>query len=326
MGTTQHRKTFLGLSPDGLHGGPYPGMPWEQYRGLPRMNPSTIVYGMESRRHLLHAATCGGIEPSNDMRLGTGIHAMTLEPHTFADTFVIIPAFHLYPENVTKEGKISTSTATDYCKQKTADFLRNEADGRQILSAEQYDRALSAVQAIKQCLRAEELVRISEPEVTMLGEIEGVRFKGRIDLLAEAVIGDIKTTVSCNPWKFSRQFRDLRYCHKLAIYRELVRQHTGKLLPVEIIAQEKRPPFDTVVFPVPDDKLTAAMTEVIATIQDYRLAIETDHWPGRDRGNLTVDLMDCAFGAPTKNDADEGFDFDSDETATADDIADGGLL
>jgi len=314
MGTTQ--AAFLGTVNDEL-GTAIHNLTWDEYRAVRRVNPSTIVYGMESRKHLLYAMTGPGMEPSNDMRLGTGIHALTLEPHTFKRDFAVIPPFHLDPENCTQNGKESKATTTSYCQGKIREFLEANP-GKTVLTDEQYQRALKAVIALHANPRASELVKTSIPEITVTGVIEGIRFKGRIDLLQTDTIGDIKTTVTADPWKFSVQFRNLRYAHKLSIYRELVRQSLGRSLEVEIIAQEKKPPFDAVVFPVPADKLDEAFAEVCSTILDYRLAMETNHWPGRDKGELTVSLLDIAFGGRAGQDDGAAYDWDADEVSDED--------
>lgn len=314
MGTTQ--PAFLGTVDDDLGTGIH-SLSWDEYRAVRRVNPSTIVYGMESRKHLLYAMTGPGIEATNDMRLGTGIHALTLEPHTFKRDFAVIPPFHLDPENCTQNGKESKATTTNYCQSKIREFLEANP-GKTVLTDEQYRRALKAVIALHENPRASELVKSSIPEVTVTGVIEGIRFKGRIDLLQTDTIGDIKTTVTCDPFQFSRQFRNLRYCHKLAIYRELVRQSLDRVLPVEIIAQEKRAPFDVVVFPIPEDKLDEAFEEVRSTVLDYRLAMETDHWPGRDGGLSFVELHGIAFGGVAGKDDGAAYDWDADEVSDED--------
>lgn len=319
MGTPQKKSELLGLSPDQYQGPALIQNFWDDYRKIARMNPSTIVLGLESRLHLLDAIQNGGYEPTPAMMLGTGIHALTLEPEVFEDTFCVVPDFHLDPGNTTVKGEPTQSRATNYYRERYGEFLEANK-GKAIIQAADYQAALKAVRAINGNERARSLIEDSMfREVTVVGEIRGVRFKGRIDLLG-SVIGDIKTTVSVCPFKFSRQFNQLHYCQKMATYRELVRQATGDELPVEIIAVEKKRPFDVAVFPVDASQLDRAFQQVEQLVEDYLLAVETDFWPGRDRGQGWASLVDeLAYGRHTERkadgifDSDEAFDWESDE-------------
>lgn len=293
MGTTQEQARIFEIG-------------WNEYRSIQRMNPSTIVHGFRSMKELLAVMEGGFYEESNAMRLGTGIHALTLEPDEFQERFAIIPPFHKDPGNKTDKGQPSESKATRYYKEAVEDFL-NANRGKSLLSDDDYRRALCASNAIAKHKLASSLVKHSKKEQTVTGEICGVPFKGRIDLLdleIRGCISDVKTSRSCDPWMFAGVCRSLFYPHKMAIYRELVRQAHGLTLDVKVIVQETSKAFDTVVYPLKSEKLDTVFDEVCAVIERYKQAQVDDCWPGIDGGADEMELPDSAYGYAKAEDSE----------------------
>lgn len=283
-------------------------LPWDQYVSIRRMNPSTLVEGKKSMRHLCAAINGGFREETSPMRLGTGIHALALEPDEFAERFVVMPDFHLDEENVTGNGKRSDSKATKYYKDKAVEFCVAAAN-KTILPASEYRKALAATEAVHAHHSAGPIVRSHAKEQTVFGVIEGVPFRGRIDLLGEFLV-DLKTTASCNDRAFGRVCGNLHYPFKMAIYRELVRQSTGKTLEVKAIAQEVSGVFDTAVYDFDSITIDNAFTDVLTVIRQYKKCLEADVWPGFDKGcsSLPIYIHNWAM------DDEEPFDFeDGDE-------------
>jgi hypothetical protein len=126
--------------------------------------------------------------------------------------------------------------------------------------------------------------------VTVEGEIAGVAFKGRIDILCPDAIVDVKTTNSIEPRLFGRTFSVFHYGKKMAIYRELVRQSTVGIRDVKIIAQEVQDDFDNCLIPIPDIVLDNELTKVVKLVERYKECLATDRWPGVDGGKDEIDL------------------------------------
>lgn len=267
---------------------------WEEYCSIVRMNPSTLVYGIKSVRSMKRVMDKGFTEETNAMRLGTGIHALLLEPDEFEERFVVMPPFNLDKENLRAPkrkdepiiDRMTDSKQTSYYKAKVAEF--HEANqGKCIIDRHQYDTALTCIEAINSRDHFRELVESCEKEVTLTGEIDGVPFKGRVDLLRDGVIADLKTTKDVA--QFGRTFFELSYAFKLSIYRELARQN-GYDCEVKVIAQETKDDFDNALFVVPSELLDTAMSNVMLVIAQYKQAMETGVWPGWDRGEKEVAL------------------------------------
>ncbi len=111
-----------------------------------------------------------------------------------------------------------------------------------------------------------------EKQVIMTGEIAGVPFKIKIDSYVPGkCINDLKTIkdfkLIWNPEKKQRQhfINYWGYDIQGAIYREIVRQNTGKALPFFISAITKEDEPDLDVLWVPDDDLDSAL-EVVASL------------------------------------------------------------
>lgn len=288
---------------------------WEAYQQTRRMNGSTLVEGFKSMKHLKAAIDKGYSEETDAMRLGTGIHALLLEPEQFESRFVVMPQFELDTENMrakkrkdeSDEDRRTDSKATSYYKAKVREFAR-ENSGRTILRREQYDSALHCIEAIRSRDYMRKKINACEKEVTITGEIAGVPFKGRIDLLRRKrpLIIDLKTTADCSKHAFGRVFARLHYAEKLSIYRELVRQEIGKVPDVAIITQEPSGDFDNAYVPVPEIVLDNAYSKVLMLVAAYIRARDSDCWPGVDGGRDRYELVIPQW---SMEDADEELDW-----------------
>jgi len=268
---------------------------WPEYCQIKRMNPSTLVAGCKSMKRLKRAIAGGFPEETNAMRLGTGIHTLLLEPEEFEERFCVVPAFNLDPENLRAPkrkdepifDRMTDSKATSYYKSKVADFQAANG-GKCFIDRNQYDTALTCIEALHSREHFIDLVSRSNKEVTVYGEIEGVECKGRLDLLAPDVICDLKTTYDVS--EFGRTTFKLHYLFKLAFYRELVRQNTVGLRDVKVIAQETKDDFDNAMFVIPSELLDIALSQVMFVMNQYKQALATDIWHGWDQGIKEMEI------------------------------------
>ena len=103
-------------------------------------------------------------------------------------------------------------------------------------------------------------------QVILTGEINGFKFKAKLDCLADGWICDLKTCESIEKKLYSDgwwNFIDYwGYPLQGAIYQELVYQNTGKRLPFYIAAISKEPSPDIGVFRIPQENLDIAIREL----------------------------------------------------------------
>ncbi len=292
-----------------------------EYETIYAMNPSTLVHGIRSMKRLKRVIDNRGIiEETDPMRLGTGIHALTLEPAEFQRQFVVVPDFHLDPENTSGTGKNikpSESKATKYVKQKVAEFATANA-GKKFLSGAQYQAALNAIKAINERPHLKAMIDRCQKEITLRGEILGLKCKGRTDLIDPYVndrfgeILDLKTTNDVEPFAFGRTVANQNYIFKMAFYRELAQQQYKRPFVCGIIAQETKGDFDNTYYPIPDVALDNAFKQVKEVIHQYQTAMETNVWTGCDGGALMSNLYIPSWNMSD----DDGLDWGQDSMAS----------
>ena len=274
-------------------------MDWDEYCKLDRMNASTLVYAAHSMKRMKRIMDSGFGEESDAMRLGTGIHVLLLEPDEFEERFVVMPDFENDIGNMRaakrkdepdKERR-TTSKQTKYYKAKAAHF--KQTTDKSILTRAEYDTALHAIEELRSRPHIVEVLDQCEKEQTLLGEIHGVPFKGRVDLLRvkRPLVVDLKTTKDCHKSAFGKQFMRLRYDMKLAIYRELATQRLGEKPEVAVITQEVEGDFDNTFVPVSDAVLDNAWGKVVKLLAKYVEAKKENYWPGVDGGKKLYELV-----------------------------------
>jgi len=304
-------------------------IPWWDYCQVKRMNPSTLVAGCKSMLSLRNLIRDGFREETNAMRMGSGAHALLLEPEEFCNRFCVMPDFHLSELNLraaknkdeTFAERRTDSKLTNFYKREVAAFVADNPD-KTIIGQTQYDQCLRAIDAIWARPKMRELVQSSAKEVTIYGEICGVQCKSRLDLFrsyrGKLTIGDLKNTVSVHKRDFGRTFMRLRYDFKLAFYRDMVRQNVENSgnIDVELITQELTGDFDNALVPVPAIVLDNAWSKVVEVMQAYKRCQETNTWPGVDGGKdyYELDIPNWAM------DGDEEFDWSSTVEATDNEV------
>lgn len=262
---------------------------WADYLGIKRMNPSTLKAGLPKKggmRNLRKMLLEGFGEPTGPMRLGSGVHVLTMEPELFEERFVIIPDFANDEQNLTKKGDRSYTSGTTYCQQKIKEFKESNA-GKEFLTKKQYYDALQCIESIHECKEAREILEASgeNREVTIEGIIDGVASKGRLDLFPSGEVSDIKTmgAASIDHDSVRRAVLNLDYLFSLGFYRDLARQH-GHDPKVSVIAVQVGGCFDCAVYDVPSQYIDWGFDRVVEVMRDYKAAKEMDFWPGVDRG------------------------------------------
>lgn len=118
-----------------------------------------------------------------------------------------------------------------------------------------------------------------ERQKVVTGEICGHAFKGRIDVLGDGFITDLKTVESVNRRYFNEGYYDFvswwGYDLQGAIYQELVYQTTGNRWPFYIAAISKQTPCDIDLIQVPQDRLDEAMSRLTPDALDRIAALKS---------------------------------------------------
>jgi len=125
-------------------------------------------------------------------------------------------------------------------------------------------------------------------QVIMVGEIAGVPFKIKVDSLHDEAIVDLKVVKAFaliwNPEKKMKQHFVFfwGYDRQGAVYREIVRQNTGRTLPfyIDAVTKEKPQP-DLQLYWLPDEDMDNALNEVVSLAPRFRMIKEGKLTPQR---------------------------------------------
>lgn len=125
---------------------------------------------------------------------------------------------------------------------------------------------------------AGELLAEGVPESVIRRDYRGVPCQARLDWVNPAQgLVDLKT---CDHLKYlEADAKSFGYLHQLAFYRALLGLETGELLPVYLIAVEKREPYRCGVWRIDPNVLAVAERDNEAALEQLVRCRQLDHWP-----------------------------------------------
>ena len=242
-----------------------PDVEWQDYLSLHGLNPSRIIPGLKSMKHL-KAADERDEKPQRNLLVGSMTHGIILELDQFDARFAIY----------TGEGTRRTKAYKEFAE---------ENEGKDVATGNEFAQANATARAVMADPLARELIDATQHEVTILCEDFEMQCKGRIDALGGGLLIDLKTTTSVEDHAFGRVSAGLHYPGKMSCYRRFVQLVTGELCEVKVIAVETKPPYDVVVFNIPDIVLDNAWEQIESKVmRRLRGCIERDEWPGVANG------------------------------------------
>jgi len=245
-----------------LKPGLFPNMPFIDYLKWPIPSQSTLKHGRESMAHL-KAAIDGEriIEPTDDMILGTTLHAAFLEPDE-------------------TEGRIAVwYGGRRYGKEWT---LFSEANsGKIIITDAQEYKLAGMLRSLRRCKLVTDLMNKVDVELSAIGDFHGWLMKARCDALAKDVIVDLKKVRTADPRKFTYAAIDYGYHIQAAVYRKLFRRDRFILVCVE-----ESPPYDVVPYELSPAFVRAGEAEAARIVEQAIECEKTGVWPGRSGGEI----------------------------------------
>ena len=90
-------------------------------------------------------------------------------------------------------------------------------------------------------------------------------------------IVDLKTTRCLDT--FIRDTKEFSYLIQLAFYQEVIYQSTGMILPVYMVAVEKKAPYRCGVWQVAQDQLNTCIAQLKRQMARLRDSLSTNNWP-----------------------------------------------
>lgn len=257
--------------------GIYEGVPFDDYKTWDAWNASKIKDGYESmlnlRWFLDHPK-----EPTPAMIRGTNAHLRVLENEGPTGRFKVF------------EGNRRTKA--------WAEFKEEWESTRVLLTSDEWD----ALEAMRDAVNANDdtrvLLRGTKREVSMIWTCpkRGIRYKARIDIIGDNYIADYKTTQSIEPHKFGRVCADMLYDLQMGHYHEGYRILSGRDLPVRVLAQMQKPPYDCGVFTMPAPMLAMGIDKRERIMDQVEECGRTGKWPGIASGLQEIVFPEWAVG------------------------------
>ena len=238
---------------------------FEKYREINALNISSLVNIQKSPKHYKYCLTHP--KETKALVLGRAIHTLIIEPHLFQNEFIVEPKI----DRRTKEGK------------EIAARFEAEADGKQILSESEYEKAKRVAFSVLESPKIRSMLLKGEAEVSIMHQVNDIDMKFRIDFLSPDFLLDLKTCQNCDMREFSRDFFNYNYHIKLAAYQHAAFLETGKLLPVIVLAAEKEDECDYQVFQIDQDYLDIGRDAFLKMLERFKECQENDEWEGIEK-------------------------------------------
>jgi hypothetical protein len=241
-------------------------MPFEEYAAAPGLNGSSLVHLRRSPMHYRYMAD-NPQPPTDAMRLGTATHRLILEPERVGDFAV----WGLLEEEKVRRGKVWDN------------FQELNKDAAMIVTVAERDAMVGMAVGARKNLPIKKYADTKgRCEVSMFwrDQITGRRYKGRVDKISDGhIISDLKTCVSCQPRMFGAQSYKLGYHIKMAMYWSGYRAITGTEPKMKLLAIEKKPPYESVVYRVTKDVIIQGLEEWQTLERTLDECEKTNHWP-----------------------------------------------
>lgn len=209
--------------------------------------------------------------------LGSATHKLLLEGEE---------AFNA--EYTVSDGPINPSTGSPYGS--TTKKYTEWADMQvgKVVSSKDYEFITQLQASVWNHQLASKLLDDGVAEGVVRADISGIPCQIRMDFFSpECGLIDLKTCAELR-W-FEYDAKRYGYVNQLAFYRSVIREKTGMVVPVHIIAVEKCEPFSAGVWEIVPSVLDQAEMSNNAALAKYKECKETDVWP---TGYETIRLID----------------------------------
>lgn len=275
-----------------VHYDDYRAMLGDSITRLKEMKRSPLAY-----RHALKNP-----KESKPLTFGKAVHVAVLEPERFDRD-------HAVWGERSESGKLSPRNGKKW------DAFAANANGREIITEDQYNEALAIQAAVRNHAGAMRYLANGDPEVTMTGILRGRICKGRADWLTTVdrvpILAGLKSARDCRPFVFGSAAAKLGYHLQWAFYRDIYEQACGRIPRVVEIVVESAPPYDIAVYNVPDDVMEQGREEYEALLDRLGECERDNHWPGAVEGEQILTLPTWAYES-TDDLSDLGLEFGTD--------------
>ncbi len=255
-----------------------PGLNFSRLKAL-AVSPLHYRYGLEHER-----------SDTSYMGLGRAVHCAVLEPDEYERRFAVYPG-------AVRRGK-------------EWDAFQAANEGRDIIKADEFDKALSIAAAVRMNPHAALLLSsgVAEAPIHWTDAETGRQLKGVPDFVSDASVGavlDLKAVSDLHPARFAAQAARMHWHTQLAMYLDgLHAIGRTSVTRAIIIAVETVPPYDVVPYLVGEDSLFRGQTVYRGWLKDLANCERLDQWPGRASAGGLQELVLPAWAWPSEDDVD----------------------
>lgn len=243
--------------------------PMEEYQAKAKENLTSHLLGDFRRCPLLYHKKKLGLVPDDDRPaylVGRALHTLVLEGRGKFETEYAVGG----PINP-KTGEIFGATTKAYAEWAAA-------QGRDVLTVAQFDLVENMAEGVWAHPEAMDLLSAGIPEGVVRAEYCGIPCQIRLDWFdPHRGIVDLKTCDDLT-W-FEADAKRYGYAYQMAFYRAVLAKVVAVLMPVFLIAVEKKEPFRCGVWKLNDDVLAQARKENEAAIGRLKWYGATEIWP-----------------------------------------------
>ena len=251
------------------------------YRALPGFNNSFLSSWKENALKALYERK-NPPEQTVAMRLGTQFHTLMLEPERFLGQYSRLP-------------KLDRRKTAD--KEAYADLVAEFGESN-LVAEDDYSCLITMQKALLAHERAKALLtRADQKELslTWTDEATGLECKGRADLIAGQILGDIKTTLDASTENFQASIYKYGYHRQGAFYLRGAKANGLNVTHYAILALEKDAPNGVNVFSLSDaaiDQGNRELDDLLKQVKEYQ---ENSIIPGYSQNVIAADLPEWAW-------------------------------
>lgn len=217
---------------------------------------------------LFHKKQCGLVKDEDRpaFQIGRAAHVLVLEGRA------------VYESEYALGGPVNPKTGEPFGSRTKAFQDWAETQGKPVLTDEQAALIESVNASVRAHQHAAALLADGVAEGVIRTDYCGMPCQARLDWLnPQRGIVDLKTCDNLD-W-LQMDARTYEYVNQLAFYRAVVARVIEQVLPVHLIAVEKREPFRTGVWRMGEDVLGIAQKDNEIAIERLKTCRERDHWP-----------------------------------------------
>lgn len=265
--------------------GVFPDIPAEEYhqRALDITSASGAKLMLRSPAHFRHWVK----EPEDDkqspaLTFGKALHCSVLEPHSFDARYCVLPKdAPARPTAAMRNAKTNSESSLE----RIAFWDRWESDnaGREILTADDYERAQRMGDSVRAHPVAAGLLIGGQREVTLRWEDEatGLRCQARPDLyLPGEFVMDVKTCRDASEEGFARAVHSYLYDLQQAHYLEGIRCNGDSIRWFVFLAIESEAPFVCQPYLLDVKAEERGYTLRTRAMKRQAECVRTGRWPG----------------------------------------------